>query len=311
MERLLSGLRAAGEPTRLRLLALCAHAELSVSELVHALGQSQPRVSRHLKLLVEAGLLERHREGVSVFYRVAEDGDSGPLARALVGLLPATDPELARDLARLGQVRARRAEAAAAYFEAVAPEWDRLRRLHVPEVEVEARLRAIVGEAPIGTLLDVGTGTGRVLELFADQVERGLGIDSSAAMLRVARARLERPELRHLQVRMGDMYALPVDEGSADLAILHLVLHYAEAPADAVAEAARALRPGGRLVLVDFAAHDQTRLLDEHRHRWPGFDADALQGALDRAGLEPGPVESLAGDPLTVNLWHGTKPVVP
>ena len=311
MERLLSGLRAAGEPTRLRLLALCAHAELSVSELVHVLGQSQPRVSRHLKLLVEAGLLERHREGVSVFYRVAEDGESGPLARALVALLPATDPDLARDLARLGQVRARRAEAAAAYFEAVAPEWDRLRRLHVPEAEVEARLRAVVGEAPIEALLDVGTGTGRVLELLADQVERGLGIDSSAAMLRVARARLERPELRHLQVRMGDMYALPVDDASADLAILHLVLHYAESPADAVAEAARALRPGGRLVLVDFAAHDQARLLDEHRHRWPGFDADALQGALDRAGLEPGPVESLAGDPLTVNLWHGTKPAAP
>ena len=311
MERLLSGLRAAGESTRLRLLALCAHAELSVSELVHALGQSQPRVSRHLKLLVEAGLLERHREGVSVFYRVAEDGDSAPLARALVALLPATDPELARDLARLEQVRARRAEAAAAYFEAVAPEWDRLRRLHVPEAQVEARLRAVVGTTPIGALLDVGTGTGRVLELLADQVERGLGIDSSAAMLRVARARLERPELRHLQVRMGDMYALPVDDDSADLAILHLVLHYAESPADAVAEAARALRPGGRLVLVDFAAHDQARLLDEHRHRWPGFDADALQGALDRAGLEPGPVESLAGDPLTVNLWHGTKPAAP
>ena len=308
MERLLTGLRAAGEPTRLRLLTLCAHAELSVSELVQILGQSQPRISRHLKLLVEAGLLERHREGVSVFYRIDASGPSAALARTLVDLVPADDPEPARDLARLEQVRARRAEAAAAYFEEVADEWDRLRRLHVPETEVEARLREVVGPAPIGSFLDVGTGTGRILELLADQVERGVGIDSSAAMLRVARARLEAMELRHLQVRLGDMYALAVDDVSVDLATLHLVLHYADEPAEALAEAARTLRPGGRLVVVDFAPHDEEHLRDEHRHRHLGFEDAAVEGAFFRAGLEPGPVERLAGNPLTVNIWSARKP---
>ena len=308
MERLLAGLRAAGEPTRLRLLVLCAHAELSVSELVQILGQSQPRVSRHLKLLVEAGLLERHREGVSVFYRTDEAGEAAPLARALIDLVPADDADLARDLGRLEQVRERRAAAAAAYFEEVAPEWDRLRRLHVPEAEVEARLRQVVGPKPVESFLDIGTGTGRILELFADQVTRGLGIDSSAAMLRVARARLEAMELRHLQVRMGDMYALAVENESVDVATLHLVLHYADEPAGALAEAARTLRPGGRLVVVDFAPHAEEGLREAHRHRRLGFEDATIHATMRAAGLEPGPAERLAGDPLTVSIWRGVRP---
>ncbi len=166
----------------------------------------------------------------------------------------------------------------------------------------------MVGDGFVDSFLDIGTGTGRILELFAGQVDRGLGIDTSAGMLRVARARLERPELRHLQVRMGDMYALPVEDASVDLATLHLVLHYADAPTAAVAEAARTLRPGGRLVIVDFAPHAELGLLDEHRHRWPGFEDATVAEALRVAGLEPAPVESLEGDPLTVNIWLGTKP---
>lgn len=308
METLLSGLRAAGEPSRLRLLALCAHAELSVSELVQILGQSQPRISRHLKLLVEAGLLERFREGVSVFYRVREQGEGGQLARTLVDLLPPEDVELVRDLARLQQVRQRRAEAAAAYFEENAADWDQIRRLHVPEADVEARLRQVVGDTAIGAFLDIGTGTGRVLELFADQVERGLGIDSSTGMLQVARARLERDDRRHLQVRKGDMYALSVEDDSVDLATLHLVLHYSDRPADAIAEAARTLRHGGRLVIVDFAPHAEEHLRDEHAHRRLGFAADEINDALSSAGLAPGPMESLRGDPLTVSIWQGAKP---
>jgi len=218
MDVLLAGLRAAGEPTRLRLLALCAHAELSVGELVQILGQSQPRISRHLKLLVEAELLERFREGVQVFYRVAEKGEASVLARTLVDLLPQQEGDIGRDLTRLEQIRAQRAAAAATYFESNAAEWDQIRRLHVPEAEVEARLRQVIGPDPFGTLLDVGTGTGRMLELFADQIERGVGIDSSTGMLSVARARLEKPDLRHLQVRKGDMYTLSVEDESVDVA---------------------------------------------------------------------------------------------
>ena len=310
MDFLLSGLRAAGEPSRLRLLALCAHAELSVSELVHILGQSQPRISRHLKLLVEAGLLERFREGVSVFYRVSEAGEGGQLARTLVDLLPQEEGEIARDLARLEQVRERRAAAAEVYFEENAADWDQIRRLHVPEEQVETRLRQVVGAAPIASFLDIGTGTGRVLELLAGQVGRGLGIDASTGMLQVARARLERDGRRHLQVRKGDMYALSVADDSVDLAMLHLVLHYSDKPAEVIAEAARTLRTGGRLLIVDFAPHAEQRLRDEHRHRWLGFPIEELNGMLAGSGLAPGPVEQLAGDPLTVNIWQARKPAL-
>lgn len=308
MDQLLGGLRAAGEPTRLRLLALCAHAELSVGELVQILGQSQPRISRHLKLLVEASLLERFREGVQVFYRVSDHGEAGTLARTLVDLLPQHEGDLARDLARLEQIRIQRAQAAEAYFEANAAQWDQIRQLHVPETDVESTLRRVVGQAPIGTLLDVGTGTGRMLELFADQIERGVGIDSSTGMLSVARARLEKPELRHLQVRKGDMYALSIEDASVDVATLHLVLHYSDAPQRVISEIARTLNVGGRLVVVDFAPHGETTLRDVHRHQWLGFEAKTISDAMTEAGLVPGEVVSLAGDPLTVNIWQGTRP---
>ena len=311
MDLLLASLRAAGEPTRLRLLALCAHAELSVGELVQILGQSQPRISRHLKLLVEANLLERFREGVQVFYRVNNQGVPGALSRTLVDLLPLHEGDIARDLTRLEQIRAQRAEAAATYFEANAAQWDQIRKLHVPEAELEARLRSVVGTEHFGTLLDVGTGTGRMLELFAEQVERGVGIDSSTGMLSVARARLEKLGARHLQVRKGDMYALSVEDDSVDVATIHLVLHYSDSPQRVISEVARTLTVGGRLVIVDFAPHAETNLRDEHRHRWLGFESDTIKDALSVAGLEPGPVESLAGDPLTVNIWQGVRQPAP
>ena len=310
MDALLSGLRAAGEPTRLRLLALCAHGELSVTELTQVLGQSQPRVSRHLKLLVEAGLLERHREGARVFYRLAGRGAAAELARTLVDLLPGEDGELNRDLARFELIRERRAAAAEAYFRENAAEWDRIRALHVPEEELEARLRDVVGETPIDTFLDIGTGTGRILQLFAAQAAHGLGLDNSREMLAVARARLERDGHRHVQLREGDMYAMPLEDASVDLATLHLVLHYSLEPELVVAEAARTLRPGGRLVIVDFDTHAEERLRVEHEHRRLGFSEHELSETMARSGLEPGPTLSLAGDPLTVNIWQGTRPAV-
>ena len=244
MDSLLAGLRAAGEPTRLRLLALCAHGELSVTELTHILGQSQPRVSRHLKLLVEAGLLERLREGALVFYRIAERGVDGHLSHTLVDLLPSDDAELNRDLTRLEQIRQRRAELAEAYFTEIASEWNEIRRLHVPEQDVETRLLEVVGTATVDAYLDIGTGTGRILALLASHVERGLGIDKSAEMLALARAYLEQANLRNVHVRKGDMYSMPVEDQSIDLATLHLVLHYSLEPDLVIGEAARTLAPG-------------------------------------------------------------------
>jgi ubiquinone/menaquinone biosynthesis C-methylase UbiE/DNA-binding transcriptional ArsR family regulator len=304
MDELLAGLRAAAEPTRLRLLALCDQGELTVSELTEILGQSQPRVSRHLKLLCDAGLLDRFREGSWVFYRRAE---RGALCRRLLELLPEGDPTLALDRERLGQVKRQRAEQATSYFRANAAQWDRIRSLYIDEKEVEAALLRLLPADGLGDFLDIGTGTGRMLEVVGPRVERALGVDLSREMLAVARVNLERAALRNCSIRQADMYQLPLAGASFDAVVIHQVLHYAENPAQVIAEAARVLRPGGRLVIVDFAPHALEFLRSEHAHRRLGF-ADAEMTAWCRAaGLEPEPVRHLPGDPLTVSLWPAQR----
>ena len=304
MELLLQGLRAAAEPTRLRLLALCAHGELTVTELTQILGQSQPRVSRHLKLLCDARLLERHREGTWAYYRLADTSDCAHLARTLVDLVPNCDNGLARDLNRLAAIKQTRADVAAAYFRANAEQWDEIRSLYVPEREVEAALQSVLGERPIDDFLDIGTGTGRILEVFAPRIKRGTGIDLSHEMLQVARAKLEQAGHRHCQVRHGDMYNLQLPGGEFDVVVLHQVLHYAEQPGAVIAEAAQTLRPGGRLLLVDFAAHDQVFLREEHQHRWLGFAPDQINEWCGAAKLRAAAPLELAGSQLTVLIWQ-------
>jgi ubiquinone/menaquinone biosynthesis C-methylase UbiE/DNA-binding transcriptional ArsR family regulator len=306
----LAALETLGEPTRLRLVALLAEAELTVTELTTILGQSQPRVSRHLKLLVEADLVERHREGAWAFFRI-RDGEAAGLARAALGSLAAADPTLVADRVRLAEVRAERARAADGYFARHAADWDRLRALHVPESEVEKALLASVGPGPFRAVLDLGTGTGRMLALLADRAERAVGVDGSAAMLSVARANLERAGLRHAQVRQGDIYALPVERDRYDVVVIHQVLHYLDEPARAIREAARTLRPGGRLFVVDFAPHDLEFLRDEHAHRRLGFAREEIADALSAAGL----VDAVANDvgaggaaKLTVTIWQARDP---
>jgi ArsR family transcriptional regulator len=308
MDDLLSGLRAAAEPTRLRVLSLCAHAELTVSDLVQILGQSQPRVSRHLRLLVDAGLLERHQEGNWAWYRMAAQGRGGELGRLIVDLIPDKDAVPALDLERLERVKAVRAEKAASYFRRSAADWERIRALHVEPAEVEAALaRLLLAGGPIGELLDIGTGTGSVLKLVGRQVGTAIGIDASREMLAVARAALDEAGLANCQVRQGDMYHLPVPAGRFDAVTVHMVLHYAEAPARVLAEAARVLKPGGRLVVVDFAPHRAATLADEHQHRWLGFDDAAVSGWLAESGLLPRPAVRLEGKPLTVCLWSAER----
>jgi ubiquinone/menaquinone biosynthesis C-methylase UbiE len=307
MDELLTGLRAAAEPTRLRLLALCAHAELTVSELTQILGQSQPRVSRHLKLLCEAGLLDRFREGTWVFYRLAQRGAGAELTRTIIDQVPPEDTTLARDLARLEDVRRARAESAAAYFRANAPRWDRIRSLHIDDAEVERRLLDMVPRDGIDDLLDIGTGTGRMLELFAGRAKRAVGIDMSREMLAVARANLDKAGLRHCLVRQGDMYQLPLPDQAFDVVIIHQVLHYADEPAEAIEEAARVLKPGGRLIVVDFAPHDLENLRSEHAHRRLGFRDDEIAGWAKAAGFDADPVVHLAGKPLTVGIWRAIR----
>lgn len=305
----LAALEAAGEETRLRLLSLLAEAELTVSELVAILGQSQPRVSRHLRLLVEAGLVERHREGAWAFFRLAERAAAAGLARAALDLLDPADMTLAADRARLDEIRAARAQAAARYFSVHAADWDRLRGLHVPDDRVEAALRDMIGPDRIDALLDLGVGAGRMLELFAKQASVAVGVDQSTAMLAVARAAMERAGLRHVQLRQGDLYALPVQGGSYDLVILHQVLHYLDEPARALREAARALAPGGRLAIVDLSPHENESLREDHAHRRLGFARDDIAEAMDAAGLdatfrEIAPTRG-EGKKLAVSIWMG------
>ena len=309
MDQLLQGLRAAAEPTRLRLLALCAHAELTVTELTQILGQSQPRVSRHLKLLCDAGLLDRHREGTWAYYRLADSRQCAHLARTLVDLVPDDDNVLARDLGRLDGIKQTRAEAAADYFRANARRWDEIRSLYVPEAEVETALLASVGDRAVDDFLDIGTGTGRILEVFAPRIQRGIGIDLSHDMLQVARANLEKAGHRHCQVRHGDMYNLQLPAAEFDLVVVHQVLHFAEEPHGVIAEAAQTLRPGGMLLVVDFDRHEEEFLRKEHQHRWLGFNREQVDGWCADGGLDNRPIVELAGGRLTVLIWVAVRPM--
>lgn len=307
MDDVLAGLRAIAEPTRLRVLILCARAELSVTELVDILGQSQPRVSRHLKLMVEAGVLERNREGARAFYRVAERAAGGKVARALVPLVPVDDSVLETDLLRLETIRARRSERAEAYFSDNAALWEDLRGLYVDDALVDATLVEAVRAEPVGDLLDIGTGTGRVLEQLADYVNSAVGVDNAKPMLEIARDKLDRAGLRHCQVRLADMYHLPFPADRFDTVTLNMVLHYAETPTEVLREAARVLRPGGRVILVDFAPHDLEELREQHTHRWLGFSQDEIARLAEVSGLEMEPTVALDGDPLTVCVWSARK----
>lgn len=308
-------LRAAGDPTRLRLLLLLRQAELTVSELIEIVGQSQPRVSRHLKLLGEAGLVERFKEGSWVFCRAADRGTGAELGAAIAALADPAAQEA--DKARLEHVRKERAATAAAYFKANAAEWERIRALHAPEKDVEAAISRHLTAAPIQNFLDAGTGTGRMLELIAPHASRAIGIDVSPDMLAIARDRLLRENIQNAQVRLGDTYRLPFPNGSAgsngaagtgfDVVLFHQVLHYLDDPGTAVGEAARVMAPGGKLLIADFASHKEEFLRDEYAHRRLGFSDKEVEGWFAAAGLAAAGTEAIAsngaGEKLTVKLW--------
>jgi ubiquinone/menaquinone biosynthesis C-methylase UbiE len=308
---LTAALKAAGEATRLRLLVLIAEAELTVSDLTAILRQSQPRLSRHLRLLVEAGLVQRHREGSWAFFRLGDTGTAADIARVVIDKLNPNDPVLARDRERLAAVRATRAAAAQNYFRRHAAEWDRIRKLHIADAAVEEAITAALGGKPIRSLLDLGTGTGRMLELFAKDLERGIGLDLSLEMLAVARAHLDRAGVKNCSVRQGDVYDIPLPRDSFDVVIIHQVLHFLDDSARAIREAARVLRPGGRLLVVDFAPHDLEFLREEHEHRRLGFASETVRQWLEAAGLDVVRQQTLPPGPegkVAVSLWLARDP---
>lgn len=309
MDDLLAALKSVAEITRLRILAVLSQAELNVKEITFVLGQSQPRVSRHLKLMADAGLIDRHKEGNWVLFRLSERGQGAALAQALVGMLPGADHVLQADAARLDDVRKQRQDIASAYFKANASNWARLRSLHVREADVEQATLTAIGPAKLDSVVDLGTGTGRMLELLAPQSRQLIGIDSSREMLAFARANIERQGLKNAQLRHGDIYALPLADGSANLVCLHQVLHFLDDPQRAIQEARRIMAPGARLVIVDFAPHDMEELREGHAHRRLGFSDEQVAGFLSRAGLKlekhqlMPPPRSLAKNGLTVSFW--------
>ena len=303
MDALLSALRACAEPTRLRLLALAARGAFCVVEFTEILGQSQPRLSRHLKLLCDAGVLERVREGPNVWFGLPPDAG---LVETLLARLPDDDPVLASDRRAAARVLAERARVASEQFRRQGADWDEMRALGLPAEDVEAALLAVLPDMSLGRVLDVGTGTGRLLELLAPRIRAGLGVDASRAMLALARARLAKPGLGHVSVRQADMYRLPL-AGAYDIVVLQMVLHYAEDPAAVLAEAARMLEPGGRMIVVDLAAHSRAALAERLAHRWQGFSDDTMGELLTDAGLRLGASRTVPG-PIPVRLWLATAP---
>ena len=313
-EDVVTALKAAAEPTRLRILLLLAAGELSVKDLTKILSQSQPRISRHLKLLVAAGLVERFREGSWAYFHVSDSAQGGKLARDILAIVDMADPAVERDRVRAEGLRRDRETAAQIYFREHAADWDRIRSLHVPESKVEEAMSVALGRGPFNLLVDLGTGTGRILELFAGRYERGLGFDMNQAMLAYARSKLSNSHSTRAQVRHGDIYALALPDSVADAVIMHQVLHFLSQPAHAIREAARVLAPGGRLLIVDFAPHDLEFLREEYAHDRLGFAPMQVAQWFKDAGLEPleqrdfGPRTKGGREQLTVSLWLAARP---
>ncbi len=307
---LLNIMRALADPTRLRIVFLVLRLELSVGELVQILGQSQPRVSRHVRILDEAGILERRKEGSWVFLRPGSVLNDGRLTSLFDEADITQAKAFQRDLLRLDEVRNSRTEMAATYLAAHAGEWDLLRSLHVAEIEVEGAIRRVMLTAPLGRVLDVGTGTGRMIELFAEDSARFVALDNSTEMLRLARAKLSRlndEAAGKVDIMLGDFNALPLLDETFDTIIFHQVLHYAQHPAGVIAEAARVLAPGGRLVIVDFAAHDHEELRTVHAHARLGFADELITKAFEASGVHLAHQAVLDGGALTVKIWLGQK----
>jgi ubiquinone/menaquinone biosynthesis C-methylase UbiE/DNA-binding transcriptional ArsR family regulator len=311
---LLDVLWALDEETRLRIVALLQHGELSVTDLTEILGQSQPRISRHLKLLTDAGVVDKHREGTWAFFDLVSTGPIGRLVSDVLGATDSHDTVLAADLDRLTIVRSRRTAAAHEYFAGIAASWDQERSLHASDDTVEAAIVDMLGPGSYRSFLDIGTGTGRMLQLLGNRAAHSVGLDNSHSMLAVARANLERAEVRGADLRQGDAYSPPFADDSFDLILIHQVLHFLDDPARAVREAARLLIPGGRLLIVDFAPHSLEFLRTDHAHVRLGFRADTVEAWLDQAGLDVARTRAVAppqpdgqtepnSERLTVSMW--------
>ena len=303
-------LRAAGEPTRLRILALLEREELAVLELCRVLGQSQPRVSRHLKLLAEAGLVERFPDGAWVFYRLAGAGTPRDLIGEILAHVDPRDPVFTADCGKLNDVQAERVAAAHAYFAENAAHWDQVQSLYASDTDVEGEILRVSGAGRIRRLVDLGAGTGRMLALLGPRADHAVGLDLSQQMLNIARRNATEAGLVNVELRHGDIFDTRLPDGSADLVVVHQVLHYLGDPAAAVREAARIVAVDGRLIIVDFAPHRLEFLREDHQHRRLGFSDEEMARWLGEAGLPHIALQSLPAtreDGLTVKIWAAAR----
>lgn len=312
-DTLIEALKAAGEPTRLRILALLRRGELTVGELVTLLGQSQPRLSHHLKTLTSAGLTDRLPEGARVFYRLPAAGWAKELVENLFSQIDTEQGDFPSDVERLSAVRRSRQAAAEAYFSSIASEWDRIRAMHYPDNLIEAAILRAAGPGPFRRVVDLGTGTGRMLTLLGERAQAAEGLDLSHQMLALARANLAEAGLTKASVRQGDATATPFPTECADVVIVHQVLHYLEEPERVLHEASRILEPGGQLIVVDFAQHDHEFMREEFGHHRLGIRPDNMKAWAAQAGLDLNtpirfdPPKQLDNG-IAVLIWSARKP---
>ena len=306
--------KALADPTRLRIARLLSAMELAVGELAQVLGQSQPRVSRHIGILCDAGLAERRREGSWVFLRSVGGDEASPVIAALDQMLAVAEREYpdfaalcADDRNKLAAIRSAREASAEDYFARHAEEWDELRALHTPDTEVEDQLVAALTGHDLGVVLDIGTGTGRMAELFASMAERIVALDKNLEMMRVARAKLQHLPTAQIELVQGDFADLPFADASFDTVLLHQVLHFAQDPSIALAEAARVTKAGGKIAIVDFAAHDREELRDRYQHARLGFSQRQMDELLKASGFSSSHAHALDGGELVVKIWIGKR----
>lgn len=254
---LLQRLKMLGDLSRLRLVALCGQGECSVSELTQVLGQSQPRISQQLKLLCEAGLLRRFRDGKRVFYRVPAHGGHEEELRELLNLIPAEDPLFVEDVKQLRQIRGRRTG-----------DQKLEKDLDLTDRAIHKALVELTVTAPVGDLLDVGCGRGSILKLLASRARRAVGVDIDAKARRLARAELMLAGLPNCSLRQGDMYRLPFDDGEFNTIILDDVLADATDPVRALSESRRLLKAGGRLFILQAVGNRTPESIQRSLAEW-------------------------------------------
>jgi len=305
LDRLVQVLKSIADESRIRLLILCAQGEFTVSELVQVLGQSQPRVSRHLRILCDAGILKRTRQGSWVFYRSVKGGPESEFVPLLKSFITESEPVLKLDRKRLEHLKKERSRVAAQFFQKTASEWDNIRTHYVEDIQVESALQQCVSDVKPNSLLDIGTGTGRILKVLGPYVQDAEGIDFSHEMLNLARINLDHPSLEHCRVRHGDMYRLPYQEHSFNFITIHHVLHFANQPLEVLKEAGRVLKNKGQIAIVDFYSHEREEFRTKYHHHRLGFSDDEIKNWLDQIGLSMQPPIRIDGDPMEVVIWTG------